>query len=279
MGFNSVFKGLTQLKELLDVTSIGNLSSVLISPPNLSAILQHVSLQLLAGLSMLTGLTAEEMYVYYTVDTVHAVAISKSIRLFVDIRPKAADRYFVLYQVYSLPFSHKGISNFIMIDEAFLYLAVAESRQFFTLMTPCMLSKCTRELYTVVCPSDMVLKTAGEQKCLIALFLGKMSIVLKKCKRLVLNESFEPVWIRSPDFSCWIYSLGNPQQVTVQCQKAGSLKASKSSHQMMLEGTGVFPNSSSCYIHPENFKLLPHSLGKTTVDFNTLRTGDADLRF
>jgi hypothetical protein len=34
----------------------------------------------------------------------------------------------------------------------------------------------------------------------------------------------------------------------------------------MLEGTEVLPNSSSCYIHAENFKLLPRSLGKTTVN-------------
>jgi len=66
-----------------------------------------------------------------------------------------------------------------MIDEEFSYLAVAGSRQIFTLMAPYMLSKCTHDLYTV-CPSDVVLKTAGEQNCLIALFLGKMSIVLKR---------------------------------------------------------------------------------------------------
>jgi len=78
-----------------------------------------------------------------------------------------------------------------MTDETFSYLTVAEGRQFFTLMTHYVLSKCTQYLYTV-CPSDMVLKTAEEQNCLIALFLGSMNIVLKKCKRLILNESFEP---------------------------------------------------------------------------------------
>jgi hypothetical protein len=46
-----------QLQESLDVTSIGKLSSVLINPENLSTILQQVSLQLPAGLTMLTGLT------------------------------------------------------------------------------------------------------------------------------------------------------------------------------------------------------------------------------
>jgi hypothetical protein len=141
---------------------------------------------------------------------------------------------------------------------------VAENRQFFAIMTPYMLSRCTQYLYTV-CPSDLVLKTAGEQNCLIALFLGKVDTVFTGCKRLVLNESSEPVWIRSPDSSYWIYSLSAPQQVTVQCQEVGSPQTTKSSYQIMIEGTGVLPNSSSCYIHAENFKLLPHSLGRTTV--------------
>ena len=86
----------------------------------------------------------------------------------------------------------------MVIDETLTYLAVAENRQFFAVMTPYMLSKCTQNLYTV-CSTDVILRTAREQNCLIALFLGKMDIVLKKCKRLVLHEPFEPIWIRSPD--------------------------------------------------------------------------------
>jgi hypothetical protein len=63
-----------------------------------------------------------------------------------------------------------------------------------------------------------------------------------------------------------MYSLSAPQQVTVQCQETGSPRNPKASYQMILEGTGILPYSSSCYIHAENFKLLPHSLGKTTVN-------------
>jgi hypothetical protein len=110
---------MTQMQESLDATSMGQLNSVFIKPYNLSVILQQVSLQLPVGLSMLTGLTVEEMYVYYTVATVHVVATSKSIRLFVDIPLKAADRYFELYQVHSLPFLHQGIGKFVMIDDLF----------------------------------------------------------------------------------------------------------------------------------------------------------------
>ena len=178
---------MTQIQESLDVTrtSIGN-SVVCLSTHTMSDILQQVTLQLPAGLSMLTGLTVEEMYVYYTVATVHAVATPKSIRLFLDILLKATDRYFELYQFHSLPIFHKGIGKFVMTDETFTYLAVADSRQFFAVMTPYMLSKCTQNLYTE-CLSDIVLRTVREQNCLTALFLGKMDIVLKKCKRLVLN--------------------------------------------------------------------------------------------
>jgi hypothetical protein len=141
---------------------------------------------------------------------------------------------------------------------------VAERRQFFALMTPEMLSKCTQGLYTV-CPSDIVLRTAGEPNCLIALFLGKADIMFSKWKRLILHESFEPIWIRSPDSNYWIYSLSTPQRITMQCQETGSPSNSKQSYSVIIQGTGILPNLSSCYIYAEGFKLLPHSLGKTTV--------------
>ena len=177
---------------------------------------------------------------------------------------KAADRYFELYQVHSLPFFHKGIGQFVMIDEPFTYLAVAESRQFFASITRFMLSKCCQELYTV-CPSDMTLRAAGEPNCLTALFLGKTDVMFSKCKRLIINETFEPVWISSPDASYRIYSLSVPQRVTVQCQETGSPPTSALTSQMQLKGTGILPNSSFCYIHVENFKLLPHSVRKTAI--------------
>ena len=79
-----------------------------------------------------------------------------------------------------------------------------------------------------------------------------------------MNETFEPIWIRSPDARYWIYSLNSPQQVTVQCQEVGSPPTAKTSYQLLLQGTGILPNP-SCYIHAESFKLLPHSLGRTTV--------------
>jgi hypothetical protein len=96
------------------------------------------------------------MYVYYAVAAVHATATSKSIRLFIEIPLRAADRYFTLYQAHSLPIFHEGIKKFVQIEEPFAYLAVAEDRQFFTILSEDMLSKCTTDFYTI-CPSNLEL--------------------------------------------------------------------------------------------------------------------------
>jgi hypothetical protein len=116
-----------------------------------------------------------------------------------------------------------------------------------------------------VCPTYM-LKRAGEPDCFIALFLGKTEAIHTKCKRLLLNEPFDPVCVRSPDSHYWVYSLSSPQRVTAQCQEAGSLPTTKANYQIMIEGTGTIVNASSCYVHANNFKLLPHPRAKTTVD-------------
>jgi hypothetical protein len=67
------------------------------------------------------------------------------------------------------------------IDELFVYLAVAENRQFFTVLTTEMLAKCATAFHTI-CPSNMVLRKSSEENCLIALFTGKVETEWRKCK-------------------------------------------------------------------------------------------------
>jgi hypothetical protein len=237
---------LVQLHESLDLTSVGKLSSTLINPQNLSELLKQVSLHLPTGTSMLTGLTVEEVYVYYAVTNVHATATSQSIRLFIDIPLKAADRYFELYQAHSLPFFHNDLKKFVRIDEEFTYLAVAEDRQFFTTLTKEMLSECTTDCYTI-CPSNMVLRKSATDDYLIALFLGRTTIALKQCKRIIV-EDFEPVWIRSPDAKYWVYSLKKPTRITRKCRPGDSPLAEDKIIEQTVSGTGILPNTSTCYI-------------------------------
>jgi hypothetical protein len=133
---------------------------------------------------------------------------------FIDLSLCVAVRYFILHQAHSLPFFHEGIRRFIKIDEPFIYLAVAEDRQFFTNLTIEMLAKCISDFYTI-CPSNIVLRKSSDINCLIALFRGKTKTAMRKRRRVFLND-FEPRWIRSPDAKYWVYSLMEPTHITLK---------------------------------------------------------------
>ena len=185
---------LAQLQESLDLTSLEKHSCTLINPYNLSTTLQQVSLQLPEGITMLIGITVEEMYVYYAVAAVHAVATTKGIRLFIEIPLKTVDHLFELYQVHPLPFFHTGINKYIMIDESVSHIIVSENRQFFNTLEPQIFSRCTKDFY-MICPADLVLRTPRGLNRLIALFCGKADVAKDRCRHLILDASFEPVWV------------------------------------------------------------------------------------
>jgi hypothetical protein len=116
-------------------------------------------------------------------------------------------------------------------------------------MTNEMLAKCTTNFYTI-CPSNLA---------------------LRKCKREILND-FEPIWIRSPDSKYWVYSLKEPTRVTLKYRPlGGSPLEEDETVEKVLMNTGILPNSSTCYVYAETFKLLPHSLGRTLIGLNKPR--------
>ena len=126
------------------------------------------------------------------------------------------------------------------------------------------MSKCTKDFYTIF-PADLVLRTPRSLNCLIALFYGKADVAIGQCRRLMLDADFEPVWVRSPDFTYWIYSFSSLTQVTVQCQETGTSPAYGTGRQITLDGTGVLADSSSCYRFSDTFKLMPRTMGRTTT--------------
>jgi hypothetical protein len=63
-----------RLQEGLDISATGRLSSVLIPPHKLSTILREVILKLPQDVSLISGFTVENMYIYYEVAKVQAYA-------------------------------------------------------------------------------------------------------------------------------------------------------------------------------------------------------------
>jgi hypothetical protein len=88
---------LIQLHEGIDVSSSGRLSSVLVPPHNLSALLQQIVLKLPRDVSFLTGTEVDYMNVYYSVAKVQAYSTAGSIQLVVRIPLRGADEVMTLY--------------------------------------------------------------------------------------------------------------------------------------------------------------------------------------
>jgi hypothetical protein len=114
-----------------------------------------------------------------------------------------------------------------------------------------MLAECTTDFYTV-CPSNLVLRKTTNENCLMALFMGKTSVILKKCKRIIFKD-FEQVWIRLPDVKYWVYSLKEPTKVTMRCRPGDSPLADDEVSELTLSHTGSLSNTSNCYIYSETF--------------------------
>jgi hypothetical protein len=102
-----------------------------------------------------------------------------------------------------------------------------------------MLKECTTDFYTV-CPSNLVLRKTTNENCLMALFMGKTSVIVKKCKRIIFND-FEPIWIRSSDAKYWVYSLKDPTRVTMRCRPGASPLAGDEVSELTVSNTEVYP--------------------------------------
>lgn len=68
-----------------------------------------------------------------------------------------------------------------------------------------------------------------------------------------------------------MYSLSSPTRVTLKCRTTGPPQDYEPSQEEVLVGTGILPDSSDCYVYSENFKLLLHSLGRTTIRLSKAR--------
>jgi len=182
-------------------------------PHNLSQILQQVSLRLPADVSLLAGTSLEDMFIYYEVATVQAYATSSEIRLVIKLPLKGADRVMNLYPIEPQHTYEPMLRRHVQIIPETMYLAVSESRQYYSLLTPADLHNCQQGLFTI-CESEFPLYHK-RTPCTGALYFGKHDLAHEHCNKVILRKAFKPVWIHhkgTPSF--WIYGLPMSVKVT-----------------------------------------------------------------
>jgi hypothetical protein len=194
------------LQEGLETSATGRLSSVLIPPHNLSNILKEVILKLPPDVSLVAGFTIENMYVYYDVATVQAYATTTANRLVVRLPLRGADRVMILFRSVPLPAYSNVLGRHIQIEPEAPYLAVTENGQYYSLLTTADLQECRRDLFAI-CEATFPFIHKTRASCSSTLYFGQAEFAHKNCRKLILHESFNPVWLLAKGINpFWIYS-------------------------------------------------------------------------
>lgn len=253
---------LDQLQESIDVTALGRLSHVLVTPSNLTQILKDITMQLPRDISLITVPTLDTIHVYYEIARVHAVATETGIRIFVEIPLKSTDRYFQLFKLQNLPYFNKRLNQFVTIEGTYSHIAVSEDKQFYVLYTLEDKLACTTVGRTV-CPPTTPVYSKRTPSCEMALFLNDTDLVQSECKWTVIQPNFKPILHKSPNMNFWIYSVSSRTKVTQQC--AQGLNSETVVTDFVIQGTGILENKGHCYIHSDLFKLLPDTNRYTEV--------------
>jgi hypothetical protein len=215
-----------QLQGGLEISAAGRLSSVLIHPHNLSKILQEVTLRLPQDISLIAGFNVENMYVYYEVATVQAYATATAIRLIVRIPLRGSNRIMTLFKCVPLPTYSDVLGRHIQIEPETPYLAVTDNRQYYSLLTTADLQQCKKGSVTV-CEATFPFIHKNQATCTSALYFGQIDLPHKFCRKFILNEKFNPVWLQAKGFHpFWIYSLPSPIIVTKKCKVNGTTRSS-----------------------------------------------------
>ena len=131
------------------LTSTGKLSAALLPPSNLSQILQRCALRLPTDVSLLAGTSLEDMFIYYEVAKVQAYGTPSEIRLLIRLPLRGTDRVMNLYRTEPLPMYEPLLKRHVQILPESMYLAVSESRQYYSLLTAADFHDCQQGLFTI----------------------------------------------------------------------------------------------------------------------------------
>lgn len=250
----NIQEDINQLENAISITAVGKLSSYFLTPTQLLRILTLIEPHLPQGCTLLSALTLDNMYIYYTLSTVHLAAYDGQIRLFAQLPIKEYNKYFNLFKAISLPYQVPNQTAAIEIVPSNDFLAVTPDGQYYVEMSHDDMSHCTRDSLTICAPMRPIMKS-HHPSCLFALFSGDKIKVHQTCDKMV-RLHFSPLFYRSPVKNTWIYSVIN-EQLTIHCPGEGLNNVTTT--QIVLTGTGTLVIAPNCQAFSQTFILASHT--------------------
>jgi len=159
-----------------------------------------------------------------------------------------------LYRTEPLPVYEVMLKRHVQIQPETMYMAVSESRQYYSLLTAAYLHKCQQVLFTI-CESEFPLFHKRTTSCSGALYFGKHDMAHEHCNKVILRKTFKPVWIHyKGNSNFWIYVLPASVKIAKSCRINGTMKSTD----VEIEGTGILHVEDNCQVFsPRNSCCFP----------------------
>lgn len=254
---------ITSLRAAIEVLEQGRLSSYFVPRRTLYNALVDINNHLPIDITLIEPLRRDNLFKYYQLISVTAIALPNTLRLFVDIPLMNPERFFDLFEVIGFPVYYSEISMFVYYRTEYNFIALSKNRQAYMLLNTYEVLKCRTRTISI-CSPETAIWQSPYQSCEYALFLGLDATVVQLCdKRLV--PTHPPVFRRLDQVGTWIYSTAKP--LSLECSQ---LSTSAMQPQIVkLMGTDILNLPNSCTGHLPGIKLTAHFQQRSTLKLIT----------
>lgn len=249
---------LKSLIEVLEVVEQGRLSINLLSPLELSELLEKIRASLPPGINLAVGYGPALVYEHYRACKVRAVATGDLIKFIVDLPLTAMGRKFELLQVIAVPVIDRQSSLKVRYNVHKDYFLVSDDRSSYAEPPETFQLNC-RPGPVHVCPAEYPVFARSHPTCLSSLFFSNMDMARKLCGRNVIAEQYQDAWEWDEYNQQWIYSLANTTKILSQCQVGDRVTVTE----IVLNGTGELKARRRCQLTTKEYRLLPTLIGRS----------------
>jgi hypothetical protein len=246
---------LVNLRQALENSVQGRLSSVLVPPDLLIKVLRRVREGIQLPLYMIAPCEHRSLHVYYEVVTVSAIVVGDQLRVVLRVPLGSKDSTFERYDIHSFPVYHESVKKHLewSLGKALL---ISADRGYFAVWGSSGLETCGRGP-VLICPARFALRGRSQAACEYNLFVSGSR---KNCERSIrlLNEPF----FKRVGHD-WLFSLPAPRSVTFVCRNATHELAPVTKE---MNGGGILKDAGNCDASGEDFRLMAVVHGNTVIN-------------
>lgn len=244
---------IVEFRESLELVSTGRVSSTLLPPHDFLNILYHIETIVPHNLKLLIPVNEEDLFLFYKLCNVQALATTEGIRLIVNVPLSSYDRQFETYKVQVIPIYHEHTNHWIKWNVEDDYLLVSKDRQTFTTIKSNVLNQCNLNIF-YMCTNAINVYRHMVNNCVLSLFMNSESSY-NICSRVISNQENSPFWVQAGND--WIFSVKRNYKVTLNCMKNDEVENSE----ITLHGAGILKHVSHCDINGIDSKLFSRIKG------------------